>query len=308
MAVNKLAAVTGAFSYSGSYIAQALMDKGWETLTLTRRPERAHPLQGKVQAFPLDFEDRGALTRNLEGVDCLVNTYWVRFKHPGSDFEQAVRNISFLVEAAREAGVRRVVHLSVSNPNVHSPLPYYSGKARAEEVVRSSGLSYAILQPTLIFGKEEVLVNNIAWLLRHSPFFAIPGDGSYRLQPIYVEDLAKSAAQAADQDKNEVISLAGPEVLTFEELVRFLAEVVDSRAKIFHAPPAIALMLARLLGLAMRDVLLTRDELQGLMDELLYVGDDIYGTTSFKVWARRHVGDLGRRYSNEIKRHHHYFN
>lgn len=303
-AKKRLAAVTGAFSYSGSYIARALMNEGWEVKTLTRRPERAHVLQEKVRAKNLDFSKPAEISKNLQGVDTLVNTYWVRFNHPGSTFDQAIENTFTMLQAAKKANVRRFIHLSVSNPDINSKLPYYRGKAKVEKLVKDSGLSYSILQPTLIFGKEELLVNNIVWLLRHLPLFIIPGKGDYRLQPIHVEDLAKLAAKAASSDENRVTPAAGPDVLSFTELIHFLAQAVGSRAHILHAQPQTALRLAKVLSVVLRDVLLTQEELSGLMEEHLFVGDNVVGATGFREWVKENVELLGMHYRNELRRHH----
>lgn len=298
------AAVTGAFSYSGQYIARSFLQAGWDVRTLTRRPQRPHALQGTIPAFPLDFTRADELERSLRGVDVLANTYWVRFNYTGSSFTQAVENTAILLNAARAAGVRRIVHLSVSNANAASDLPYYSGKAAVEELIQRSGLSYCILRPTLIFGDEEVLVNNIAWLLRRLPVFAIPGDGEYRLQPIYVEDLAQLALQNAQSAENITLDAGGPEVFTYTELVRLLRELLGRRTLLVHLPPELLVQLARLLGFLLGDVLLTRQELLGLMREHLYVGLPGAGQTSFAAWARQHAQTLGRSYANELRRHH----
>lgn len=304
MALKRTAAVTGAFSYSGQYIARSLLKRGWEVITLTRDPRRAHKLREKIKAFSLDFSNTDHLKSALRGVDTLVNTYWVRFNYPGSSFAHAVENSRTLFDAARAAGVRRLVHISVSNPDIESDLEYYRGKAEVEKIIIDSNWSYAILQPTLIFGREEVLVNNIAWLLRNLPLFAIPGNGKYRLQPIFVEDLGELAAAAAQSSRNEILPVAGPEIYTFTGLVRFLKELVGSRARLVHAPPFIALLASKLVGLMLRDVTLNRAELQGLMEERLYIGEPALGKTRFSDWAKENKNSLGVRYAHELKRHH----
>jgi NADH dehydrogenase len=304
MVLKRTAAVTGAFSYTGSYIARALLERGWDVNTLTRDPNRPHPLQGRVKAFPLDFANPYQLQKYLKDVHTLVNTYWVRFNYPGSSFDQAVENSRMLIQAAESAGVKRVIHISVSNADLKSSLPYYRGKAEVEEIIKASKLSYAILQPTLIFGKEEVLVHNIAWLLRHFPAFAIAGAGSYRVQPISVEDLAELAAQAASTAANQVLPAAGPEVYTYSELIDLLRQTVRSRALVLHLPPWLTLLLAKIVGFLLGDVTLTREELQGLMEERLYIGEPILGKTSFSQWAMENRETLGVDYRNELKRHH----
>lgn len=302
--LKRTAAVTGAFSYTGSYIARALLDRGWEVITLTRNPDRPHPLHERIKAFPLDFSRPEQLQANLRGAHTLVNTYWVRFNYPGSTLQRAVENSRALVAAAERARVRRIIHVSVSNPDINSSLPYYRSKAEVEDIIKASKLSYAILQPTLIFGKEEVLVHNIAWLLRHFPVFAIAGDGRYRVQPIFVEDLADMAAKAAGTTRNEILPAAGPEVYTYAELIDFLKQLVGSRALVLRLPPALTLLAAKFVGLLLRDITLTREELQGLMEERLYVGAPVLAPTHFSHWVKRNRTNLGLFYRNELKRHH----
>ena len=120
----------------------------------------------------------------------LYNTYWVRFNYGSFSHAAAVENTLALFAAARQAGVGRVVHLSIANPSEDSPLEYFRCKARLERALRESGLSYAILRPTVLFGGQDILINNIAWMLRRLPVLGVFGDGRYRLQPIYVDDLA----------------------------------------------------------------------------------------------------------------------
>lgn len=304
MVLKRTAAVTGAFSYTGSYIARALLERGWEVITLTRDPNRPHELQGRVKAHPLDFTQPEHIEKNLRGVHTLVNTYWVRFNYPGSSFEEAVENSRRLVRAAEQAGVRHIIHISVSNPDIHSSLSYYRGKAEVEEIVKVSKMSFAILQPTLIFGKEEVLVHNIAWLLRHFPIFAIAGDGNYRVQPIFVQDLADMVTKATSTTRNEILPAAGSETYTYTELIHLLKKTVGSRALIVHLPAWLTLLMAKIVGLLLGDVTLTREELQGLMEERLYVGEPALGKISFSRWARKNKDTLGAQYRNELKRHH----
>ena len=304
MVLKRTAAVTGAFSYTGSYIARALLERGWNVITLTRDPKRPHPLQERVKAFALDFSNPNQLQNNLRDVHTLINTYWVRFNYPGSSFDQAVENSRVLIRAAERAGVRRIIHISVSNADLKSSLPYYRGKAEVEEIIKASKVSYAFLQPTLIFGNEEVLVHNIAWLLRHFPIFAIAGSGNYRVQPIFVEDLADLVAQAGSTTRNEILPAAGPEVFTLNELIDFLRQIVGSRAFVLHAPPWLTLLMAKFVGLLFGDVTLTGEELHGLMEERLYIGEPVLGKTSFRQWAEENRVRLGAQYRNELKRHH----
>ena len=159
-------AVTGAFGYSGKYIAQRLLAEGHEVLTLTNSVQRANPFGRRVQVHLFNFDRPDLLANSLRGVDALINTYWVRFDHKLFTHEQAVFNSCLLFTAAKAARVRRIVHVSITNPDLDSKLPYFRGKAELEELLPSLAPSYCILRPTVLFGKEDVLINNIAWALR----------------------------------------------------------------------------------------------------------------------------------------------
>jgi NADH dehydrogenase len=251
----------------------------------------------------LQFDRPVELVESLRGASTLYNTYWVRFPHGDVTYEKAVANTRILIEAAREAGVRRIVHLSITNPSVDSTLGYFRGKAEIERLIAASGLAYAILRPTVIFGVEDVLINNIAWLLRHCPVFAVPGAGDYRLQPVFVIDIAEMAVAAGKETQNLVVDAVGPEIYTFQELVTLIARKVGSRARIVHLRPAVALFLSRLVGRAVHDVVLTQEEVEGLMAGLLVSQAPPTGRTRLSEWASRHAHLLGMRYTSELSRH-----
>lgn len=295
-------AVTGAFSYSGKYITRRLLAQGHEVLTLTGHPDRPDPFGGKVKAFPLEF-DEAALTRSLRGVDTLYNTYWIRFDKGQNTQPRAVTNTQALVRAAAAAGVRRMAHISITNPSADSRLPYFWGKAANEQAVRESGMSYAILRPTVLFGTEDVLINNIAWLLRRFPFFGQIGDGQYKLQPVFVDDLAALAVQAGDRDENLVWDAVGPDIFTFDELVRLVGESIGRPRPILHLPPRLALAAAQVISLFVRDVVLTPEEVDGLMAGLLVSSEPPRGTTRLADWLRANRQTVGARYASELARH-----
>jgi uncharacterized protein YbjT (DUF2867 family) len=295
-------AVTGAFSYSGKYIARRLLDRGEEVITLTGHPNRSDPFGGGVKAFPLEFDNR-SLTESLRGVDVLVNTYWVRFDWGQDTQPGAVENTGKLVRAAAAAGVRRIVHISITNPALDSPLPYFWGKATNEAFVQESGLSYAILRPTVLFGAEDILINNIAYLLRRFPIFAIPGDGSYRLQPVYVDDLAALAVEAVYRQENLVMDAVGPDIFSFEQMVRLIGDAIGHSRRLVHVPPKLALAAARFLSLFVGDVLLTPEEVDGLMAGLLVSSEPPRCETHLEDWLRENREHVGQQYASELKRH-----
>lgn len=295
--------VTGAFGYIGRYVARALLARGETVRTITTHTDKPNPFGPAVEAFPYSFDDPAALTESLRGATTLYNAYWVRFDHGDSSFEKAVRNTSTLFRCAREAGVSRIVQVSVTRCSLDSPLPYYRGKARQEEALRSSGVPFTIVRPTLVFGREDLLVNNIAWLLRTFPVFPLFGSGSYRVQPVFAGDLAELAVEAALGEPGRTFDAVGPETFTFEELVRLLASAVGSRARIVRVPPALGIAAGRLVGLFLRDVVLTRDELRGLMDEKLTSEEAPNAPTRFTEWLRAHRAEVGTAYTSELARH-----
>jgi uncharacterized protein YbjT (DUF2867 family) len=302
MSKPNLHAVTGAFGYSGRYIAARLLEQGRQVITLTKSLSRPNPFGDRVRAFPLAFAAPEQLRSALAGVEVLYNTYWVRFNHPSFTYAQAAQNILALFEAARAAGVRRVVHVSITNPGEESPLEYFSGKARLERALRESGLSHAVLRPTVLFGREDILINNIAWALRRFPFFALFGDGAYRLQPIHVDDLAELAVAEGESTTNSVVNAIGPETFTYRELVEAVGRAIGRQRLIVSVSPGLGYALGRIIGWCVRDRFITREEIRGLMDGLLFVDAPPAGRTRLTDWMRGHADTLGSRYASELGR------
>ena len=292
--------VTGAFSYTGQAIARVLVAEGRDVWSLSRRQESLPDLPLRVA--PLQFVDEPLLVASLRGARTLYNTYWIRFPYNGVRFEDAAENSRTLFRAARRAGIRRVVHLSVSNASLRSPLPYFRGKAEVERVLAESGLSYAVVRPTLVFGRQDILVNNIAWILRRFPVFLVPGDGGYLVQPVSVDDVARICVAAAREPGNLTVDAAGPETMSFEGLVRVIAAATGGRARILHAPPGLALALVSLAGRLLRDVVLTREEIDGLMRNLLVSPHEPAGADRFGDWVAQNADSLGAAYVSELAR------
>lgn len=296
-------AVTGAFGYTGKYITRLLLAQGREVITLTGHPDRPNEFGGKVRAFPYRFDRPEELAKCLEGVETLYNTYWVRFDHGATTFASAVRNTRALFQAAKQAGVRRIVHTSITNPSLDSPLPYFRGKAELEKDLQELGVSYAILRPTVLFGLEDILINNIAYLVRRFPIFAIPGDGEYRLQPIFVEDYARLAVELGSGVENCLMDAVGPDVFTFNQLVTLIAESLHRRPWLVHLPPSLVLPLSGVIGWWMKDVTLTWDEYRGLSAGLLVSAQAPTGRTRLDDWLAENAQRVGMQYASELERH-----
>ena len=294
--------VTGAFSYSGQAIAAHLGAAGRGVRTLTGHPQRA-PADGAVEVFGLDFDDPVALVESLRGATTLYNTYWVRFPRGRRDHGRAVANSRILFHAARRAGVQRIVHVSITNPSLESPYSYFSGKALVERALVETGVSYAVVRPAILFGGEGVLINNIAWLLRRFPVFAVGGDGRYRVRPIHVSDLAALCAGLGPCRTDTVVDAVGPERPAFIDLVASIRSAIGSRARIIRVPGPVIPALSRGLGLAMHDVLLTADEYRAMVDGLADTGGPATGETRLSEWLLANGEVLGRTYASELDRH-----
>jgi NADH dehydrogenase len=302
---GELHVVTGAFGYSGQRIAERLLEAGERVRTLTDSPSRSSPLRGRIEVHAFNFDRSKRLEEALRGAAVLYNTYWVRFnqRRPRSfRFARAVENTRELFAAAKRAGVGRVVHVSIANASPDSPFDYFRGKAKLEKELRDSGLAHTILRPALLFGGDDVLINNLAWLLRRFPAVPVFGDGQYRVQPIHVDDLAALAVEEGRARENRTLDAVGPETYTFVGLMEELSRALGVRRLLVPVPPALGLASAWLLGKLLRDVVVTRDEVAGLMQELLYTGAKPTGSIRLSEWARTHAATLGLRWSSELGR------
>jgi len=293
--------VTGAFSYSGRAIAAKLLDRGRTVRTLTGHPRPASATP--IEIRPFDFADLPALVRDLEGATTLYNTYWVRFARGRTTHEQAVENSRTLFHAARQAGVQRIVHVSITNPTIESPYPYFRGKAVVERALAETGVPYAILRPAILFGADGVLVNNIAWLLRHLPVFAVGGQGEYRIRPVHVDDLADLCLDAASRRDDSIIDAVGPDRPTFIELVDEIRDVVASRSRIVRLPGFLLPPISSVLNVALHDVLLTKDEYHAMADGLADTDGPATAPTAISNWLVEAAPELGAHYANELRRH-----
>jgi NADH dehydrogenase len=157
-----------------------------------------------------------------------------------------------------------------------------------------------------LFGGDGVLINNIAWLLRRLPVFAVGGDGGYRIRAIHVDDLARLCVQhgsAEAESADEVVDAVGPERPTFRELVGHVRKAVGSRSAIIGVPGAVIPVASVLLGKALHDVLLTREEYQAMADGLADTDGPATGRIALTHWLTAHGDTLGRHYASELDRH-----
>jgi NADH dehydrogenase len=295
--------VTGSFGYIGKYITRKLISSGKQVKTITTHPDKLNPFGKDVKAYPYNFDNPELLISILKGCDTLFNTYWVRFNYGTSSFEKALRNTKILFDCAKKAGIKKIVHIGVTNPSESDALPYYRGKSLQEKMLRELGIPYSIIRPTLVFGKEDILINNIAWTIHKFPFVPIFGSGDYKVQPVFVEDLASIAVECAKKNVSETLDAIGPETFTYKEMLQIIASVLNRDVKFFHIWPNIGILLGKIIGLFVKDVLLTKDELKGLMDNKLTSQQIPNAKTKFTEWLKANRGTIGQRYTSELDRH-----
>jgi uncharacterized protein YbjT (DUF2867 family) len=279
--------VTGATSFTGRFIASRLADAGYQVRNLARA----------------DLADPDRMAAALDGTDTLYNTFWIRFERGPITYSWAIDRSRQLFDAARRAGVRRIVHISVVNASHHAPTAYFRAKAVVEDALKASGVSHAIVRPTVTFGPGDILVNNLAWTLRRLPIFGVPGDGRYPIQPVHVEDVAEVAVRAGGMTEDVTLDAGGPDIFTFDEFVATVRHAIGSRALLVHLPVAASLAAAGLIGLVVRDVVLTRHEVTELRERLMVSAEQPAGTIHLAEWLVANAEGLGRRWSNELDRH-----
>ena len=296
--------VTGAFGYSGRWIAKELLNCGHRVRTLTNAIGRDDPFNGQVEVKPIDFTDHDSMVSSLSDADVLYNTYWVRYKDRkgGYEHEIAVSNTGKLISAAEDAGIRRIVHFSVANPDKAPDWTYFAGKMKVERMITESTLSHAILRPTVFFGGDrDVLINNMAWLIRRFPIFGVFGLGSYPIQPVHISDVARIAVEQGALIENVVLDVAGPEKFSYNEYVRLISRSMGLKRIIIPVPPILAWLVGKVVGIIVSDRVITRAEIRGLMNGLMASDDKPLGIVKFSEWIEENGVKLGLRYQNDMK-------
>lgn len=303
----KTIAITGVLGYSGRYIAAEAARRGYRIIGLTDSADRLPNPQG-YELRPLPWSTAENV---LIGVDVLINTYWVRFSYAGKghaafSHDMAVENTKKLFAAAQAAGVKRIIHTSITHPDAQSELPYFRGKAELESALEATGIPHSILRPAVLFGEtpaESILINNMAWVLRHLPAVATFGRGNYRLQPIHAQDFAELALdEAAQTEPHRIRNATGAETYSFRELWQLLAQGMHLHRPVLPVPAWFGLLAAQILGTLLGDVMLTREEIEGLSQGRLAVDTPPAGQRSLRAWVEQYADELGCTYASELAR------
>ncbi|MDR1171770.1 MAG: hypothetical protein LBL24_04875, partial [Bacteroidales bacterium] len=162
---------------------------------------------------------------------------------------------------------------------------------------------YSILRPAVLFGNEDILINNIAWMIRKFPVFGTFGDGSYKLQPIFVEDYAALAVKHGGETTNLIVDATGPETFTYRELVKTISRIILGKERpVFAMPDELGYWVSKLVGWVMKDNLATREEIKGLKAGMLCTDSFPTGTAALTDWITAHKDSIGKKYANEMKR------
>ncbi len=295
--------VTGAFGYTGSYVTRKLIERGEVVETLTNSPHKQKQSSVAVQKIhPLDFNNEAALIEALKNTKVLYNTYWVRFNHSWFNHSEAVNNTFKLFDAAKKAGVEKIVHVSITNADVNSKLDYFRGKGEIEEYLKRLGVGYSIVRPAVLFGDEDILLNNIAWSLRKLPVMGIPGRGRYKLQPIHVDDFADVLVEAGTLAEDNITAALGEERYSYIDLLKLIKTILELKTPLLPLPNAVAWLGAKIIGIYLNDVLLTWAEIKGLQQETLWEDKTPFGKRKLSEWVEENKESLGVKYHNELNR------
>jgi uncharacterized protein YbjT (DUF2867 family) len=261
--------VTGGSGFVGGHVVPALREGDRPVRCLVRNPGKAAKLESLgCELAQGDMTDAASLRRAVEGVEVVVHLVAIRQGKPEQFQAVMVEGTRSLIEASREAGVMRFVHMSALGVTEETKdlVPYYGAKWQMEKDVESSGLPYVIFRPTFIFGRDGGILPTFRKLAKLTPVTPIIGSGEQRIQPIWADDVGASFAKAVDFEPatNRLFELGGPDVVSWNEFWERLKAMLRIRRPSVHVPVGLmkinALVTERLPG----DIPLTRDLLKML--------------------------------------------
>jgi uncharacterized protein YbjT (DUF2867 family) len=245
----KIVALAGGSGFIGRAIARRLLAGGGITVrVLTRNPEkaRAHFDLPGVEFVSADIAQPASLKDALAGVSTIVDA----IQFDGYPVENPQRGLTFeridyggalaLIDAAKQAGVAQFIYISGAAADENSAHPAFRAKGRAERAIRESGLTYTIFRPSLVYGPQDKVVNGLARALRYAPVFGVPGTGRQKVQPLLVDDFAACVMLAVSgRGRNGTYDIGGPDLMTFDEMMRIIMDASGHRRPLFHIPETI---------------------------------------------------------------------
>lgn len=239
--------VTGGSGFIGRRVVARLAEAGRPVRVLARGQRQADLPQG-VERLPGNVATGEGLAEAMEGVERVVHLVAIIRETRGQTFDGVIRGgTERVVEAARAAAVKKLVHVSAIGARDDPTYPYLHAKWRAEQAVMGSGLNYTILRPSIVFGEGDEFINALAALVRGNPLVPIAGEGKTRFQPIWVEDVVTCIVACLEDGSHdgEVVEIGGPEHLTYKEMVDAVQEALGRRRPKLHIPLALMKPLAR---------------------------------------------------------------
>lgn len=265
-----LIAVTGATGFVGRHVASLLAQRGHTVRALVRNPRRSGALTNvPAELLAGDLSDAGALARLARDASAVVHLVGIIVESGHATFQGVhVDGTRRMLAAAREAGVERFVHMSaIGARGERDATPYHRTKWEGEELVRRSGLSYAIFRPSIISGPENAPIRTLTRLHRWSPVVPMFGDGHFPTQPVWIEDVALALALAAESARlTGAFELGGPTPMTYEAFVRAIGRAAGHPRPLVRVPLAVARAAARMFDLLGAAAPFTSDQLRMLLE------------------------------------------
>jgi NADH dehydrogenase len=234
--------VTGATGYIGRHLVLRLVERGDRPRCLVRPGARIDMLpQGNVEILQGDITNPASLPGAVQGVDAVVHLASVvaNVKESATVNYARIndRGTADLVQAASAAGVRQFIYLSGVNTVPGAPGSYIRTRWNAEQHVKNSGIPYSILEPSILFGDHAAFFTALADLLRVAPIVPVPGNGTLRFQPVWVEDVATCLLLLLEEGgKNETIAIGGPDFYSYDALLDLIATTTRKRRLKVHVP------------------------------------------------------------------------
>ncbi len=270
-------AVTGATGFVGSHLCRELAARGHAVTALVREGSSAERLAGENISFA-----RGDITRPeslppaFQGCDAVVHLVGIIRERPGQTFEGIhAEGTASVVRAARQAGVRRLVHMSAAGTRPDAASSYHRTKWLGEEAVRASGLEWVVLRPSLIFGRGDGFTTTMMDLVRRAPVVPVIGSGKNLMQPVAVGDVCAAFAASVEEERHtgQTYELGGPDRLTYEEIVRMVVRAMGLRRRFVHIPAGLMMPVAAVLSRLSPRFPLTPDQIRMLQEDNIAEGD-----------------------------------
>lgn len=251
---SRLVTVFGGSGFVGKHVVRALAQKGWRVRVAVRKPTYAYDLKplgtvGQIQVVRCDVRKEADIQAALHGASAVVNLVGILYQTPGASFDALHRGASkAIADAAAKLGISDFVQMSALGADAKSSSKYASTKGKAEEVVRAAIPSAVIVRPSVVFGPQDGFFTGLAQQIKMFPLMPSIGGGKTKFQPVYVSDVASAVAAtlANPAFAGQTFELGGPETFTFNDLVQYVGEEIQSPRPLVWMPFGVA----SLIGLA----------------------------------------------------------